>query len=193
MQDELKDLWQSANAKNDISSEQLDQIISNKSTNLIEKLTKTVRFEHYFNILVSPIIVGLFIFESQFRLALILGLMLLSIITYYHFLLKKLRNHKIELNVHDYLVNSYRAFKSFINHYYIACFFIIGVSLYAGFELGLGLLTDDNQPEIFNESEDLYFLLFTVIITISITYLFIYLLYGRKIMRLKKIIEELEA
>ena len=194
MQDELKNIWESASQPVEISDERVEKIINKKSLNLVEKLTKAVRFEHIFNMIVSPLLVAICVWMEVYKLALILSAMLIPILLYYHFLIEKLYNHRIELNVYEYLKESYATLKRFILHYYLAAIFILLISLYAGYELGETML--GNHIGVIDQksfNEDIYYWSVVAIISIALAYLFIYLLYGRKLRRLKKIIKELES
>jgi len=194
MQDELKNIWESASQPVEISDEKVDKIINKKSLNLVEKLTKAVRFEHVFNMIISPILVTICVFVSEYKLAIILSAMLIPVLLYYHFLIEKLYNHRIELNVYDYLQQSYATLKRFIRHYYVAAIFILIISLYAGYELGESVIGENvgvvDEEKFTNE---IYYLSAVMIISIALSYLFIYLLYGRKLRRLRKIIQEFDS
>lgn len=198
MDNELKDLW-SLNASDvELSEKKIDMIVKSKSTTLIAKIIKTIKVEHIINIISFPILLVLTIYQRMFLFTLLVVVIYIPFLIYYQKLLQKLKQAKIELNVHDYLINCYKNLKAFVLHYKIASTSLAAISFFVG-------LNYDLHGDRLNSFEELWliegtnhFMLILLIaiglfITFAIMWIIIHLLYANKMKKLRRMIEELES
>lgn len=193
--DKLKNLWKQNKSSAEVSDNQVDDILKHKSNSVIARIIKTIKTEHIFNIVSFPIIFSLLIYYNMYIETILMVVIYLPFLIYYHFLLRRLKKAKIELNVHDYLLACYSNFKSFINHYRIAGVVLGLVGYIIGFMIGRH---DNSHPfAIFKQDGSLeialiLFLFFGALLSFGFIWWIIHLLYGKKLKALKLMIEELE-
>lgn len=194
--DKLKNLWKQNKSSVEVSENQVDDILKLKSNSVIARIIKTIRTEHILNIVSFPIIFSLLLYFNMYLEIILMVIIYLPFLIYYHFLLRRLKKAKIELNVHDYLLACYSNFKSFINHYRIAGVILGLVGYFIGFMITrhdkthpFALLAEDGSLEIWL----IIVLFFGAVLSFGFIWWIIHLLYGKKLKKLKLMIEELEA
>lgn len=195
MDNELKDIWKMDQPDVELSEEKVESIINKKSYSLLGKIIKTVRMEHLFNMILTPLMVGLLIYVDRPITATLAAFLVAPFIIYYQRLLNKLKKNHLELNVHDYLVQSYKQLKAFVRHYQLASIVLIFFSFLIGAQYGFELNSHDEQPLDYSKFLEPWALVtmgITLVFMLVFIYGLIYLLYGRRIKKLRKMVEELE-
>lgn len=198
---ELKSLWQAEKPK--IQQPDFEKAFKGKSTGILEKLQKTVKWEHYLNILVSILFVGFMLFTERWWYALGFGVFFTGIIFYYKRLYDKVTHITYSENVVEYLSDMYNTLKGFKKSYIIGLIVIFPISYIIGFDIGydLGLeLGSEEEPldnsNRFDELSDWIIFAVVNIVTIAITAFIIHILfqflYGKRIKKIKAMLDSLQ-
>ncbi|MBK6266424.1 hypothetical protein JKA74_15370 [Marivirga sp. S37H4] len=194
MENELKDLWRLNTSEVEVSDKKIDEIISYKSTNIISRIIKTMKVEHYMNIIAFPIFFISLIYFSMLVEAILTVVVFVPFLWYYQTLLNKLNKAKIQLSVHDYLLACYENLQVFVAHYKIASVFLVAIAF---FVTTRATWSESIDHKILNSEGEInisYLLSIAIGLAFSIgsMLMIIHLLYGRKMKILKSMIEELE-
>lgn len=197
MDDELKDLWRLNTSEVELSEKKIDTIVKSKSTTLIAKIVNTIKIEHIINIISFPIFLALTVYKQLFIFTLLVVLLYVPFLIYYHKLLQKLKQAKIQLNVHDYLINCYQNLKAFVMHYKIATTSMATISFFVGLHYDSDRGKVGSLQELWADENTNYFMLILfivigILISFGIMWTIIHLLYAGKMKKLKGMIEELE-
>lgn len=194
---ELKSLWQTDIPKKEQPN--IEKLIEGKSIGILEKLQKTVKWEHYLNIVISILFVGLLIYEQRWWYALGLGVFLIGVIVYYKQLYDKVTHITYTENVVEYLTDTYNTLKDFKKRYIIGLIVIFPIAYILGFELGYDWGVESYNKEQLTEKLDNYeevvFFIIVNLITIVISAVVIHFvfqfLYGKHIKKIKAMIDGL--
>ncbi|PTB96876.1 hypothetical protein C9994_05285 [Marivirga lumbricoides] len=196
MDNELKDLWSLNTSDVELSEKKIDTIVKSKSTTLIAKIIKTIKIEHIINLISFPLFLALTIYESKFILSIFTIVLFVPFLIYYNRLLIKLKQAKIELNVHDYLIKCYKNLKAFVLHYKIASTSLAVISFFISlnydFQKGEIKSVEELRLENSNYLESIFAIVIGLIILFAVMWTIIHLLYAGKMKKLKRMIEELE-
>lgn len=66
MDKDLKEIWKLESSKERIEEEAVDKLLQQSSTNMLDRIIKTIRKEHKFNFVLYPIILASLLFMSCF-------------------------------------------------------------------------------------------------------------------------------
>ncbi len=198
---ELKSLWQSESPKK--QQPNLEKTFKGKSIGILEKLQKTVKWEHYVNIIMSVLLVGFLCYEQKWWHAIGFSAFLLGVILYYKNLYDKVNNITYTENVVEYLTDTYSTLKDFEKRYIIGLIVIFPIAYALGFDVGYDvghqLHGSEKIPEraFFAEPKEWMFFivvnLITIAITAAITHFIFQFFYGKHIKKIKGMIDTLQS
>lgn len=192
MEDDFKNIWKSIGTDQKELSIDFSKLKEEKSLNIIDRLRRNLKIEHYFNMICSPFLIAHFIFIKNIELAISCTAILGFFIIYYQRLLNKLRRYSFSENVIDYLKTNLVLFKAFNRHYIIASALLI---LYC-ILFGVPSYADSSFIAFWPEKiKDQDFILSTFISLISSSLFifgYIYFVYGKHVKKLRRKIQSLE-
>ena len=196
MENDLKNIWHKKQANIELPKEKIDNITKIRSTNIIDKISKTIKMEHWINIVSYPIITTACIYYDGYLEALFVSLIFIPFLFYYHNLLNKLKKVDIQSNVIEYLKSCQSIFQKFVSHYkrigvlLTIISFFVGLNLTGGF---LEMLHEIKMKDIRDQVLTISFLLMGILFSIALVLIIVRLLYGKKLKALNTMIEELET
>ncbi|MEQ9426008.1 MAG: hypothetical protein RJQ09_16400 [Cyclobacteriaceae bacterium] len=186
MDDELKQLWnKDTSAENSVVD--MSAMDSNKRSDLVYRIYKKLRFEHWFNIAFTIIFTAYLVYRENFITATIVMAIMLVIILYYHTLIKKVKNQTYTESVSDYVKDICGHLESFIKHYKILCYFLMPVSIY----VGISLNNDLTISEILNSPKRIAIIISAIVFTIALVLFILRILYEKDVKKLREMIDEL--
>lgn len=115
---------------------------------------------------------------------------MIPVIWYYKYLIDEIDKFTYQLEVEVYLRNIYHLLKTFVIRYRVFGVLIVPASFFYGFYLGYN---QDSDSDKVLEPVTILIVLIGMLGFYGFTELYIYLLYGRKLQKLKELIEELEG
>lgn len=172
-----------------LQDEEINKIRMRKSEGFLEKLQKNARIEHYMNVGVSVIVTGGFLISQKWVSAMIAAGLFLILIFYYHNLYKGLWQLRPTADVHEFLEILTSKMKTFMQRYYMGLFFVMPVSMAAGFWLASGGAPD---WEKYSSPEAMGVVGFAFAIAFIMAYFMVELMYGRTYKKLKQLLAELD-
>lgn len=190
--DDLKKIWQQGNQSSmQLEKPELEKMISKKSTGMLDWLKLIAKIEDWANFIVSILFTAVFIYLKMWDWAIVIGVFMLSISLYYHRLYKIIHNISYSENVLEFLEDTYAALKSFLKKYLVGLIVITTISYIISFSISFN---ENNKVKLDMEG---WIFLITValmgfILSFGLVYLYYYLIYGRKAIKLKKMIKSLK-
>ena len=202
---ELKALWQTDPPKKE--QPDFEKAFKGKSIGILEKLQKTVKWEHYLNIVVSILFVGFLLYSQYWWRAFGFGVFLTGIIIYYKKLYDKVTHITYTENVVEYLTDTYNTLKDFKKRYIIGLIAIFPIAYVLGFDLGydLGhevgyeLHSGKEAPEndfLDKPSDWIIFSivnLITIVVSAGVMHFIFQFFYGKHIKKIKEMLENLQS
>lgn len=187
--DELKKLW---------NKEQGDEILpkeekvnfSHSSGSILDKMKKALFWEDIFNKATIVAVVVYFIYTKDYWFSIGLLLLMIPVIWYYKYLIAEIEKFTYQSEVKNYLEKIYHLLRTFVIRYRVFGVIIVPVSFLYGFYLGFN---EDPDPE--KELEPLIILiaLIGMLGFYGLAELYIYLVYGRKLQKLKELLRDMEG
>ncbi|WP_420575610.1 hypothetical protein [Ekhidna sp.] len=191
---DIRSVWKKGKEKEDPSSLHITTL-EKKGTKTTLYWIKTILWiEFWLSIIVLPPMV-LFSFKQGDSYWLIGAYVLLTLIylVYYQFLIRQIKRFNYDKNVLESLKKVYGYLRFFLLHYKV----IFWISLITGFIYGL---MDPANAEGLAKIETVRQLAITIIVWIilvalvgSLFHLILFLIYGKKVSRLRKMVKELES
>lgn len=196
MENDIKNIWKKEQGNVALEENQIDNLLKQESSSLINRIIKTIKTEHILNIVALPIFLIIFIYNKMLIEAVACLLIFVPFIVYYQKLIKVLKIDAISLSTHDYLVNSYDKLKRFIRHYKIVGSSITIVGFLFGIRYGTGW--EETYHEIITTIGYKFWVKIIVLIVGLVFSIFLFhkiiqILYGKKMKALKLLIDDLEA
>jgi len=196
MDNDLKNIWHIKQPDIGLTDEKIDDITKNRSTNIIEKIKKTIKTEHWINIISYPVITVVCLFYGKYWEAALISMVFIPFLIYYRNLLNKLKKVDIQSNVTDYLKSCYEIIHKFVNHYKT-----IGASTTViAFFVGLNLTGDFFEIvdkikgfDLKGQITSILVFILGLVFSIALVIVIIKLLYDKKLKALHTMIEELET
>lgn len=195
MDKDLKDIWKLESSKELIEEEAVDKLLQQSSTNMLDRIIKTIRKEHKFNFILYPIILASLLFYELFLAAGLCLVIFISTVYYYNKLLSQLSVNFITLSTYEYLKHSYRILEKFMNHYKISGVILTTAGFAFGLQFSGGWESLSNKFSQATSKETLIAIsLITVglVVSIGIFLKLIDLMYTKKMKSLKTLISDLE-
>jgi len=190
--DNLKKIWQEGNQSSiQLEKKELEKMISKKSTGMLDWLKLIAKIEDWANFLVTIIFTAGFAYFKMWEWAIIFGIIMLAVSFYYHHLYKIIHRISYSENVLEFLEDTYAALKSFLRKYLIGLIIISTLSYVISFSLSY----QHNKQVVLDTMG--WIILITIgliglVFSIGLVYLYYYLIYGRKAIKLKKMIKSLK-
>lgn len=188
---DIKEIWQTQKLSTpDLQEDELERMLRNRSQSIVDKLKKITRIEHIGNIIVGSFLILFFLFQKEYSFSSFLFVFMVFTIVYYKKLYNKLQSIQPTSDVHDYLIQVHEKLKDFIWKYQVALIILFTIAFFLGFYLAVkdkpleGRLTD---PALIIRVLSTYF------VSLAFCFLIVYLLYGIKAKKIKKMLEELEG
>ena len=192
MEDDFKNIWKSIGIDQKAPSIDFSKLKEEKSLNIIDRLRRNLKIEHYFNMIFCPFLIAHFIWIKNIELAISSTVIIGFFILYYQRLLNKLRRYSLSENVIDYLKTNLVLFKAFNRHYNIASLLLI---LYC-ILFGIPAYADSSFMQFWPEKiKEQAFMLSTFISLFSsclFVFGYIYFVYGKHLKKLRWKIQSLE-
>ncbi len=173
-----------------LQDEEINNIRMRKSQGFLEKLQKNARLEHYMNIGVSVLATSGLLIAQKWISAVTAIALFLILIFYYYNLYKELWRLTPTADVHEFLKILRDKMKTFMQRYYAGLFFVMPVSMTAGFWLASG---GEPDWEKYNSPETIGLVGLIFAFAFSMAYFMVDLMYGRTYKKLKKLLSELDA
>lgn len=190
--DDLKKIWQQGNQSSmQLEKSELEKMISRKSTGLLDWLKLIAKIEDWANFVVSILFTAVFVYLKMWNWAVVFGVFMLSISLYYHRLYKIIHNISYSENVLEFLEDTYAALKSFLKKYLVGLIFVTTISYIISFSISFN---ENNNSKLDTNGWILLIIVALVgfILSFGVVYLYYYLIYGRKALKLKKMIKSLK-
>lgn len=191
---DIRSVWNKGKAKEDPSALQIDKL-ERKGTKTTLYWIKVILWIEFWTTLVSiPFLVSYVTKRGDSTGAIIAYLCLIVVyLVYYQFLIWQIRKFSYDGNVLQSLKKLYGYLRFYILHYYV----VFWISLVVGFIYGLSDPANQKQLALIetNKQWAMVIAVWTVMLALigGIFHLVIYLLYGRKIKRLRKMVQDLES
>jgi len=195
MDKDIKDIWKLDSSKNPLQDEEVDKLLQQDSTNMLDRIIKNLKKEHKLNFILYPIILVTLLYYQLFLEAGFCLVIFISTVYYYNKLLFQLSINSITLNTYEYLKHSYRILEKFMNHYKISG----AVLTIAGFTVGL--LYSGGWDKLSNKFDQasgkelwlaITYIALGLIVSVGIFFKIIDLVYSKKMKSLKLLIKDLE-
>jgi heme/copper-type cytochrome/quinol oxidase subunit 4 len=195
--DDIKALWKKSKEEKPLPNITRESLQADRSKSTLYWIRIILSIEFWISVIALPL-VSYYIYnkDQNYFLISVYALITLIYLFYYQFLIKKVRDFSYDGDVVKSLKKIYRYLRSYLLHYKV----VIWISLVLGYILGsiessVKAVEDNNIPE----DEVTKFLLITgavslvlIVIMGAVMQFLIHLIYGRKIKRLKVIVETLE-
>lgn len=193
MSTDLKALWNSS--EETLVSPDLDKLKS-ESTNTLTRIKKILSIEYRLNLILSPIFIILLIWQNQWWLALFQASISTAYFVYYTVLIKKIKHFDYSQNVVESLKSTYRYLRFYLLHYKALMWALFPVGGSVAFIWGIYVgYTEAGGKDIFTNYKIWLVFIGTLLLATGLGWLInklVNLLYGNKINRLKKQIEDFE-
>ena len=183
MDNDWKEIWQQSNVE---KLPQIDIDLTKKPLSIVQRIERTIKVEYWINWIAAIVGPVWLVFENQLWFGGVIAVLMVPVLLYYHFLIKRLESVKTDANVLSYLKKSHDIIKKFMNHYKLFSWVFGGI----GFFLGLSL--SPNGLDLQFELSEVLIMLIAISIAIGVVYLIIYWLYGKKFNQLKELIKNIE-
>lgn len=199
---DLIDIWKKDTASLRNAEINVDEAIGKKSTTVLAKIRFILQIEFWLNNAITPACAILYFIEVNKAAGIFTGLAFLIYFAYYLFLIRSINRFDYSEDVKHSLTKVYKYLRFYLLHYkvviwvtYLLVFW--GGVIYGYYMASTGQEMDmpPNVPKIDFTGIHLYVLL-TLIVLIpilfaSLLHWLVNLIYGRKIKKLKRIIDDL--
>lgn len=187
---DIKDIWKQGDTKNDqaFSEPTIEKMISSGSHSLVHRFVRTLVWEQWINLIIlTSLVVELYLAAEWLIGSLTLALNF-TFFFYYQNLKNNLKEEYINSDVLVYLRRVQQKIRRFIKHLKIASVVILLLAIIAAYYL--------NNHGFYEEVMDSQSLLISLGVSLIIAFpaalYFIHLLYGKKAIKLEKMICSLE-
>lgn len=187
---DIKKIWKEdrGDAPEQFNPGLIDKIIDKGSVSIISKFINTLRWEMWINFSILTVIALYLAIGGKWWVASFLLFVDVGYFVYYRKLIKRLGEKTIDSSVVDYLKTTYILINKFIGHYKTANV-ILALPLFMS-----GMYFAD--PDIFSQKyfSDGWFIVLVsagFAVAILFLYLFLYFVYGKKAVQIRKLIEEM--
>lgn len=189
MDNEWKEIWQQASEELP-PTPPLSIDLTKEPLGMVQKIKRVIYWENRFNQLFTIVGVLWFVLDKEYLKGLGVGLLLIPFLLYYQRLLNKLNEVDVNRNVQDYLKESYQILRTFVNHYKIISLVLGSIGAVIGFGLG-----GHNDFLFINliKIESILGIAISTIITVLACYGVVQLMYGKKVGKLKEMIDSFEG
>ena len=190
---DIKSIWKKGKEQEDPSSLHIN-MMEKKGTKTTLYWIKTILWiEFWLTLLMGPFFIYSMITEDESAWLISLYTTIsIAYLFYYQFLIKKIKSFSYDGNVIQSLKKVYGYLRFYLLHYKV----VIWISMIIG--AIYGFFSDKNE-EALNQIETtqqwlimMGVILLTLLIMGAIMHLLIYLIYGRKVKRLKRMVKDLE-
>lgn len=187
--DELKELWNKEQGDRPILKDQKVDF-SNSTESIVDKMKKALYWEDIFNKVITVAFIGFFIYKEDYFFSIGFFMLMIPIIWYYKYLMDEMAKITYQAEVKSYLKSLYHLLRTFIIRYRVIGIIIVPVSFIYGFYVGY-----NESPEADKVIKPLTILLGVLAMLgfYGFAELYIYLLYGRKLQKLKELIKEMNS
>ncbi|GAB5410273.1 MAG: hypothetical protein BalsKO_26380 [Balneolaceae bacterium] len=187
--DELKELWKKEQGGKALPKEEKVSFLSSKNT-LIEKMKKSLYWEDMFNKVFSVAVFIYLVYTKEYMYSAVFNLIIIPVIWYYRFLINEINKFTYETEVKSYLKNIYRLLRTFVLRYRAFGIVVVPISFIYGFYLGY---STDPDPSKILEPLTILIVILGMLFFYGLVELYIYLLYGRLLKKLKELLLEIEG
>lgn len=190
---DIRSVWNKGKAKEDPSALQIDKL-ERKGTKTTLYWIKVILWIEFWLTLVSLPFLLIYVIKRGDAAGLIIVYLCVTLVYlfYYQFLIKQIRRFSYDGNVLQSLKKVYRYLRFYILHYYV----VFWISIVLGFIYGLSDPANQEQLELIKTDKQwaIVIAIWTVMLGLigGVFHLAIYLIYGRKIKRLRKMVQDLE-
>jgi hypothetical protein len=186
---DIRKIWKSedSNGEFNYSSQTIERILKQGPKNTISKFIKTLQIEQWLNLVIFITGTGVLFYHSHWTAGLILSAVNVLFFFYYKNLIDKLDQEYVDSNVIQYLHEVHKIMKRFIRHYNLASFILV----IPGYFLALYIVGED---KFLNGKPDMPFFFINGIgisLALIVALFLIHLLYGRKAVKIKSMIDSL--
>jgi len=187
---DLKEIWKKErDGQGQLSDHDMDQILRDKTEGIMASVAKKTKIEHYLN--VSFLIlgtIGLYFWEG-WMVSVAFAIVVSLTIFYFKRLYNSVNSEVYSEDTYHYLLEVKKKVQQFLRQYTLAVMSLVTVSFCVGFWYG----HETNEGTL----PDLWVIVVSVILGLGIcyavVYLIVFLLYGKPLRKVKKVLEEFEA
>ncbi|MEP1032816.1 hypothetical protein [Ekhidna sp.] len=191
---DIKSVWNRSKAKEDPSSLQIDKLERKGTRTTLYWIKIILWIEFSLTILSMPFLI-IYVTSRGDSVGLIAFYVFISIIYlfYYQFLIREIRRFNYDGNVLQSLKKLYGYLRFYVLHYYV----VFWISLVVGFIYGMLDPANEEALSTINSREKwiAVIAIWAALLAIigSFFHLLIYLIYGRKLKRIRKMVKDLES
>lgn len=190
---DIIDLWNKGKGPAPAEQEfNLDELVSKKSKTPLYWIKTILWIEFWLNLLSFPLMFILFKDDEPVLYGIIMPVIILIYLVYYQFLIRQIKAYDFSVDVKTGLKKLYDHLNFFFLHYKVLVWFFIPLS----FVYGVYVSLQEKATEEFGSKEWLIIIVTGVVACGILSLVFNFLLnliYGRKIRRLKGIVQELDT
>lgn len=188
---DIKEIWQTQKLSTpDLHEDELERMLRQQSQSVVDRLKKTTRIEHVGNIAVSIGLILYFLIQSEYSVAAVLSVVLGLSVWYYKNLYNKLEAIQPTSDVHVYLLQVREKLGDFIWKYQVALVILFTIAFAIGFYVAI---KDKPMEDRFVEPATYLRIGIVYISTLAICFLLVFLLYGTKARKIKRLLREIES
>ncbi len=160
-------------------------------TSIIEKMKKRLKHEDKANYLIGLILLVYFIVEGWYGFSGIFLALLIPVFWYYRYLIRQLEYDPYAMDVVHFLQRTTRIISAFVMRYRIFGYVVVPVGFISGLIMGI---SEEGEFEIskFLEWELLLVSIITLTLFMIVIEVYIWIMYGRLLKKLKSLLKELE-
>lgn len=186
MDKEWQEIWQQSSDSLPSPSVEID--LTKKPLNLVQKLERSIRWENKFNYFFVIVFLPWLLYTKHYLGSIALLGLMIPTFYYYHQLIKKLSGTIVDEDVRSYLKKSYQILRTFMNHYKAAGWVLGSV----GLVIGVTYNSEEDLLSLLSKPKFLISFGIAAVLTISLIYVLIYFIYGRKFRKLEELVKSIE-
>ncbi|MEP5613213.1 MAG: hypothetical protein ABJP45_13240 [Cyclobacteriaceae bacterium] len=190
---DIIDLWNKGKRQSSIQQEiDVEELITKKSKTPLYWIKLILWVEFWLNLISLPVVFIFYRDDDPFLYGVLMPIALLIYLVYYQFLIQKIKAFDYTINVRNGLRKLYGYLNFFFLHYKVLVWLFIPL----GYVYGTYVALQKDSPDEVTTKSWLIIIVTGVVVSGLISLLFnflVNLIYGRKIKRLKGIVQELES
>ena len=190
---DIKSVWNRSKSLENPSSLSIDKLERKSTKTTLYWIKIILWIEFGLTIVFAPI--AIVYFMSEYSIGVVSGYIAICIIYlfYYQFLIYQIRKFNYDRDVLQNLKKVYGYLRFYVLHYYV----VFWISFIIGFFQGYSDASAEAGSKPIETTGELAFIIALSVVTIAIVggifHFLIYLIYGRKIKRLRRMVKDLES
>lgn len=186
--DELRELWKKEQGDDTIAQKEVD--LSSTTESVVDKMKKALFWEDIFNKLFSIVLFVYLIYTKEYLYGVGFVVFMAPVLWYYNYIITEIEKFTYQTDVKNYLQNIYRILRVFVIRYRAIVVVLVPISFLYGFYVGY---QENTEPDKVIEPTTIIIAVIVLLVFYGLAELYIYLLYGRKLEKLKKLLEGVEG